>query len=243
LANAFTVAVQSMHNDQSRMDGISRNLANASTAGYQRETAVATPFAQLMQSGVAGGVAMSLGVPELHSAIDQRAGSLKLTGSPLDVAIEGDGYFEVATASGPAYTRQGHFHLDTRGRLVTDAGDPVMGTGGEIQLTTLGPQIDRQGHITESGRAVGQLKAVRFNAATPLVRLGAGLMQPTASAKATPSDAEATFRQGHVETSNVTSMTEMVELVETMRHFESGQRVVQAYDEMLDKAFRKLGDL
>ncbi len=241
MANAFTVAVQSMHNDQMRMDGISRNLANVSTTGYQRETAVAVAFAQLMQSGSAGGVAMSLGVPEVHSVIDHRAGSLKLTGEALDVAIEGDGYFEVATADGPAYTREGHFHLDTRGRLVTDAGDAVMGTGGEIQLTTLTPQIDRQGRITENGRTVGQLKAVRFDDATPLARLGAGLLQP--AAKTAPADAGASFRQGHVESSNVSSMTEMVQLVETMRHFEAGQRVAQAYDEMLDKAFRKLGDL
>jgi len=241
LANAFTVAVQSMHNDQLSMDGISRNLANVSTVGYQRETPVATPFAQLMQSGAAGGVAMSLGVPEVHAAIDHRAGGLKRTGEPLDVAIEGDGYFQVATASGPAYTRQGSFHLDTRGRLVTDAGDPVMGTAGEVQLTTIAPQIDGQGHITDNGRVVGQLKAVRFDQSTALTRLGAGLLQPAADS--TPLDASATFRQGHVESSNVSSMTEMVQLVQTMRHFEAGQRVVQAYDEMLDKAFRKLGDL
>jgi flagellar basal-body rod protein FlgG len=236
------VAVQSLHNDQMRMDGISRNLANVSTSGFQRESFVATPFAQLMQGGAAGGVALTLGVPELHTEIDRRAGSLKLTGEPLDVAIEGDGYFEVATENGPAYTREGHFHLDGRGRLVTEAGDAVIGTGGEVPLTTLHPEIDRQGRITENGRVVGQLKAVRFDAAQSLTRLGSGLLQPAGSG-APPVDAGATFRQGHVESSNVSSMTEMLQLVETMRHFEASQRVVQAYDEMLDKAFHKLGDL
>jgi flagellar basal-body rod protein FlgG len=88
---------------------------------------------------------------------------------------------------------------------------------------------------------VGQFKAVRFDDSTALARLGGGLLQPASTA--TPADAEASFRQGHVESSNVSSMTEMVQLVETMRHFEAGQRVAQAYDEMLDKAFRKLGDL
>lgn len=241
MANALTIAVQSLHNDQVRLDGIGRNLANVSTVGYRRETSVATPFAQVLQSGLSAGVSLSLGVPKLQPQIDHRAGSLKETGQPLDVAIEGDGYFEVATAEGPAYTRQGNLRLDARGRLVTDAGDPVMGVAGEIVLTTREPQIDRQGRITENGKAVAQLKTVRFEGSPQFTRGANGLMK--AAANAAPVQGTATIRQAHVEGSNVSSMTEMVSLVQTVRHFETSQRIVQAYDEMLDKAFRKLGEL
>jgi len=228
VANALTVAVQSLHNDQLRIDGISRNLANVSTIGYRRETFVARPFAQLMQGSVESGVEVSLGVPQLQAQVDPHAGTLKETSQPLDVAIEGDGFFEVATAGGPAYTRQGNFHLDARGRLVTDAGDPVMGVGGEMLLASGEPQIDRQGRITDNGRPAGQLKVVRFEGTPAFKRMGAGLLQPPAGA--TPVEAATTVRQGHVESSNVSSMTEMVGLVQTVRHYESSQRVVQAYD-------------
>jgi len=242
LANALTIAIQSLHNDQLKLDGISRNLANVSTVGYRRESFVARPFAQVMQGSLESGVELSLGVPQLQAQIDHRTGTLKETTQPLDVAIEGEGFFEVATANGPAYTRQGNFHLDARGRVVTDAGDAVMGVGGDILLTAGEPQIDRQGRITDAnGRLAGQLKVVRFEGTPAFTRLGAGLLQ--APAGTTPLPAGSTVRQGHVESSNVSSMTEMVGLVQTVRHYESSQRVVQAYDEMMDKAFRKLGDL
>jgi flagellar basal-body rod protein FlgF len=231
MSNVLTLAVQSLHDDQTRMDGISRNLANVSTHGYRRETFVAKPFADVLAASA----------PEGRVAMDLRPGTLKRTGAELDVAIEGSGFFEVATASGPAYTRDGSFQVDARGRLVTPAGDSVMGTGGEISLGGAHPTIDSEGRITEAGRPAGQLKAVRFAEGTEFERLGAGLLKPQ---NATPAPGtKASFRQGYVETSNVSAATEMVRLVDTMRHFESTQKVLQARDEMLEHALRKLGDL
>jgi flagellar basal-body rod protein FlgG len=140
--DALRMAVQAMHNGQARMDGVSRNLANVSTPGYRREMAVSKTFAEVV------------------STIDTRPGSFKPTGRPLDVAIEGEGFFEVATAAGPAYTRQGSFHVDARGRLVTEAGDSVMGLRGEISISSSQVAIDRQGRVTDNGRIAGQLKVV-----------------------------------------------------------------------------------
>jgi flagellar basal-body rod protein FlgG len=240
LANALTVAIQGMHNDQTRLDGISRNLANVSTPAYRRETFVSTPFAQTLTSAMDQGVSMTIGVPQVASHVDNRQGAQKFTGLPLDVAIEGDGYYEVAAAGGPAYTRQGRFQVDARGRLTTEAGEAVVGMRGDIVLTGTQPIIDRQGNVTDNGRLVGQLKVVRFPADAEPVRLGNGLLQFSVAGS---SDKAVNVRQGFTEASNVSSMTEMVMLVETMRHFESNQRLVQAYDEMLDKALRKLGDL
>jgi flagellar basal-body rod protein FlgG len=225
MSDALRMAVQAMHNDQARIDGVSRNLANVSTPGYRRETHVSRSFTDV-----------------IAATIDTRPGSFKHTGRPLDVAIEGEGFFEVATATGPAYTRQGSFHVDARGRLATEAGDAVMGTRGEIPLATAQVAIDRQGRVTDNGRIVGQIKVMKLADPGRLERLGAGLVRPASGAAPTEVPAAA-LRSAHIESSNVSAMNEMVKLVETMRHFEASQKIVQASDEMLEKALRKLGEL
>jgi flagellar basal-body rod protein FlgG len=225
------MAVQAMHSDQARIDGISRNLANVSTPGYRREIHVTRSFADVMAAAAPA-----------ESATDLRPGTFKHTGRALDVAIEGAGFFEVATSDGAAYTRQGSFHVDARGRLATAAGDAVMGTRGEIVASGADVIIDRDGRVLDGGRVVGQLKVMRFGDAPRLERLGAGLMRPT-SGQAPLEANDATLRPAHTETSNADPMNEMVRLVETMRHFEASQKVAQASDEMLEKALRKLGEL
>jgi flagellar basal-body rod protein FlgF len=224
MSDALRMAVQAMHNDQARLEGVSRNLANVSTPGYRREMSVSKTFAEVV------------------STMDTRPGSFKLTNRALDVAIEGEGFFEVATANGPAFTRQGSFHVDSRGRLVTEAGDAVMGTRGEIALASAQVAIDRQGRVTDNGRIVGQLKVMKLADRGAVERLGAGLVRPTAGTQPAEVPA-ASLRPGHVESSNVSPMNEMVRLVETMRHFETSQKIAQASDEMLEKALRKLGEL
>jgi flagellar basal-body rod protein FlgF len=223
------LAVQAMHNDQARLEGVSRNLANVATPGYRRETFVTRTFGDAL---AAAGV---------QSVMDTRPGSFRPTGRALDVAIEGDGFFEVATANGPAYTRQGSFQVDARGRLVTEAGDAVMGVGGEISGTGAPLSIDRQGQVMDGTRVAGQLKVVRLPRAAQLERLGGGLLRPASGAA--PEATPAALRPGHLEASNVSTMNEMVRLIETMRHFEASQRIVQASDDMLEKALRKLGEL
>jgi flagellar basal-body rod protein FlgG len=128
-----------------------------------------------------------------------------------------------------------------------------MGKGGEIVLSTRTPVIDAQGRIREptatSGASaadpaaiVAELKLVRFESGGALRRMGDGLFAGGDGMVDVPEGA-ALVRQGALERSNVSSMQEMVRLLETMRHFESMQRVAQGYDEMLGNAIRRLGDL
>jgi flagellar basal-body rod protein FlgG len=189
----------------------------------------------------------------LLARLDPSVGTLQMTGQPLDVALEGEGYFEVSTDQGPAYTRQGTFRLDAGGRLVTAQGHPVMGTNGEIRLATRTPAIDAAGRITEPdatsgpsvlapGTAVAQLRVVRMEKGAELRHLGDGLV--VTSAEVQPlGEADLQIRQGALENSNVSTLREMVLLMDTTRHFESMQRVVQSYDELLSTSIRKLGDL
>lgn len=240
----LSTSLQSMQHDMARLDRVAMNLANAQAVGYKREVA-AGAFARLVPAAAAAAVEAGVG-------IDQRPGTLRATGQKLDVALAGPGWFEVQTEHGVAYTRQGQFQLDPQGRLVTARGHLVMGTGGAIQLPHGMPFIDAQGRIFEGGLPgaepartdgfpVAQLKVVAADPAAPVRRLGDGLVL----LQAEPFELGAgalQVRQGFLENANVNSMQEMVQLMQTMRHFESMQKVALGYDEMLGSVIRRLGD-
>jgi flagellar basal-body rod protein FlgF len=234
VADALSIAARIMSDDLYRLNVTSQNLANAGTTGYKKELVVARPFVDYLQPNVA------VSMPALGSAIDPRQGSLAQTGNALDVALEGGGFFEVTGAEGPLYTRQGSFRLDGRGLLVTPSGLPVMGTGGEIALTGTQPGIDRQGRVFEGERQVAQLKIVRFADPARLTPLGGGLYgaAPGARGAGDITAEPLQVRQGFLEASNVTSLPEMVRLIELTRRFEAAGKVAQGYDSMLGAAMR-----
>jgi flagellar basal-body rod protein FlgF len=248
---ALTLAA--MQQDAARLERISANLANATTPAYKREVFVQRPLApdasgvsfarSVSQAAAQSNERTSAGAtPAFDVVRDMRPGTLRLTRQPLDLALSGAGYFEVATDNGPAYTRQGQFEVDARGRLVTPKGHPVMGLNGEIVLGDGQPTIDATGSVSEKGRVIAQIKVVGFESPSALQALDGGLYASATSGRELPS-AEYQIRQGYLEGANVSSMVEMVQLMQTMRHFESLQKAVQGYDEMLGTAIRKLGDL
>src|SRR4030095_10758441 len=153
MASALDVASRIMSDDLYRLNVVSQNLANANTTGYKKELVAARPFIEHLQAGMR---LIPVNMPSLSTAVDPRPGSLNPTGNPLDLAIEGPGYFELAGTDGPVYTPHGSFGLDADGRLVTAAGLPVMGMNGEIVLGGPQPTIDRQGRGVEGGRGLGQ---------------------------------------------------------------------------------------
>lgn len=235
----ISLTVASMQNDMQRMEVIANNAANALTPGFKRELVAA---AAQMGAGSAGGVGGgSPALPLEYRVSDFSPGAPKKTSNPLDVALLGEGLFEVRTDRGMAYTRLGAFHVDEQGRLVTQAGFPVQGASGDIAITTPNPVIDLQGRIFDKGVQVAQLKVVKFDRGAPLRRAGGGLMfAPNGSSP--PEELKVPrLTQGHLEASNVDSAREMAAMVETYRHFESSNRLLQAYDDMRDKAFRSLG--
>ena len=117
----------------------------------------------------------------------------------------------------------------------------MLGVSGEIYLSGTQPTVDAAGNISDAGKPVGQLKLVLFAHPERMQSAGAGLLQQGGTDLA-PVDTQARLRQGHLEMSNVNSMAEMVKLVETMRHFEAAQKVVQGLDDMNERALRKLGE-
>lgn len=236
MSDGFTIAALSMTNDMQRLSSISQNLTNALTPGYKREVALGAAFSSM----VVGNGAFDAAVPSMSSVIDMKPATLRFTGNPLDIAIENGGFFEVIRDGQVYYTRQGNFSLSASGQLLTQSGDVVNGLSGEMKLTTSQPTIDRQGRVLENGVPVGQLKVVQFDDVRLLQGVGEGkFLQASASIKP---DEAVSVRQAHLEASNVNTASEMVKMIETMRHFETGQKIIQMYDEMNERAISKLGE-
>lgn len=247
------VSLQALQNDSAAMDRIGANIANLPTPGYRREMTVQVPIldasglsgfasaveSQRAQAQVAVAPAAAESLPG-SLRFDTRHGTLKTTDAPLDVALLGTGFFEVETDHGPAYTRNGQFHVDARGTLVTSQGQPVSGRGGQITLAPGPVSIDATGQVIQNARPVGQIKVVELDAPDALQHLGGSLYASSTPARPL-AEAQVQVRQGALENSNVDHMTEMVQMAQVMRHFETMTRVVQSYDDMVGTAINKLG--
>lgn len=244
MADALTAAASIMNTDMERMNIIAHNLANTGTVGYKRQMSLAVPFTERMN--VLGGnrvnpfFAMPLNT--VGPVTDFSSGPVRYTGNPLDIAIPSpNAFFEIQTEQGSAYTRRGTFQVDPQGRLVTDQGHVVVGETGDIVLRSPQPVIDAKGQIFEQGQLIGSLRVVSITNPETMDAGSGGLFLPgdktqVDAAKNVP------VRQGFVEMPNLSSVQEMVRLMETMRHFEAAQKIVQGYDDMMDKALRKIGE-
>jgi len=245
----MAVALGAMQDDAARLERIGSNLANALTPGYKRELHAARPGAATAGFGAMVDEAAISSRAIAEPMRDLRPGTLQRTAQPLDLALSGRGFFEVATPFGPAWTRHGQFRLDPQGRVVDAEGRALQSTSGDLVLSTARPvsevTIDDKGDVREEGRVVARLRLVDVADPSRLERAGGGLYAAGARAvDARPLDeSQAQVRQGWLENANVEPMREMVDLVRTMRRFESVHRAVQAYDEMLGTGIRKLGDV
>jgi len=230
-----------MLDDVERLRIISHNLANVSTVGFKRELAVSSQFEQQVRN--ASSPDGLHGTPSLvGSYTDRSPGALTHTGNPLDLALEGDAWFVVDTGQQEAYTRQGTLRLDADGQLVTVSGQRVVTTSGDVRLTSAAPTIDAQGNIRDAGAIIGQLKVVTVANPQSLTETGDGLYVASDSTVTGSADT-ARVRQGFTEASNVISMNEMIKMIESVRHFEASQKLLQGYDAMLDRAITDLGSV
>jgi len=247
MSDIIGIVESSMIGDMQRLNTISNNLANVSTAGFKRDIAVENNFESILldsQKEIEGASSPANVSPEkLSSVIDKQQGALKHTGNALDVAIEGEGFFKVRKGAEIYLTRQGTFSLDAHGNLVTAGGLSVEGSSGEIRLTNANPRIDKQGKIWDGKDFVGQLALVRLPNGSQLKHVGGSLYQGANDNYSEIDSDQVNVRQGYFEASNVKTNSEMVQMIEVMRHFETNQRVLKSYDELLDTAIRSIGDL
>ncbi|MGA2099162.1 MAG: flagellar hook basal-body protein [Candidatus Acidiferrum sp.] len=205
----------------SRMDAldiVANNLANVSTTGFKAQhefyrsfatwlqPSLTTPINQAVnQFGVLGGANLDLSV-----------GSMAPTGNDTDMALENAGFFTVQTANGIRYTRAGNFGLNTQRQLVTQQGDLVLGDAGPIQIPSGHLALSPDGTISVDGSLVGKLKIAGFAPNTQLTLEGNSYFVVPHNATAAPV-ADATVRQGSLESSNSDPVRGAVELIEVQR--------------------------
>lgn len=212
---------------------ISQNIANAHSPAYRREISV--------NHATFPDVAATVQTPDIGSVIDRTPGTLQNTGEPLHVAVEGSGFFVISTEHGELLTRRGDFRLDSNGQLVTQSGNPVLGAKGPITLDAGSPVIDADGTIRSGTTIIDKLRVADVSKDTLLQPAGDDGYAVTGAQQQPPDAAAPIVHQGFLETSNVQSVNEMVQLMDTMRRFEAAQHFVRGYDSMVDEAIKTLG--
>jgi flagellar basal-body rod protein FlgG len=246
LDNGIYVATSGFLTQQKRLEIIANNLANASTAGYKGDLPIfriSSPSRQQSQWEGEWPLWNPIFVTVAQEATDFSQGPVVKTGNPLDVAIVGEGFFEIQTAQGLRYTRRGDFSLTRDGTLVTQEGDSVMGEGGPIVLTQGEVGIDEAGFISVDDAQQGRLRVVTFPDTESLVKEGAGRFAWAGNASEVRSLNQSDLRQGYLENSNVNPIREMVRMIEAIRTFENQQKVVHAFDGIQKSAVNEVGRL
>jgi flagellar basal-body rod protein FlgG len=258
---ALHVARTGLDAQQTRMRVIANNLANVNTTGFKRDRAEFETLAYQMMTAAgatssgdnqyAVGLNLGTGVQLVGTARVTTQGALATTDNPLDLAIEGEGYFQVARPDGTtAYTRAGNFHLSSEGKIVTSDGLPLQP---EIQIPEGAQSItigaDGTVSVTVAGQAeateAGKIEIARFVNPAGLTALGGNLYAESAAsgtAQVGPAGIEGrgSLRQGALEGSNVNVVQELVDMIETQRAYEVNSKMISATDEMLRNANQQL---
>ena len=219
------------------LDTIAANVANSSSAGYRGEENVFGTV--LAEAGRHGRMSALNKATNSFSQVggtqmDTTQGVITRTGNDLDLAIEGPGYFKVKSATGTAYTRNGHFHADANGTLVTDVGEPVLGDGGVIRLAKGKVSISANGTISCNGVIAGKLSLVTFAPGTKLTNHGGSEYGAPPGTELPAS--QASLQQGALEGSNVSPMEGVVQLITAQRAAESMRHALTLIDGEMDRS-------
>ena len=208
-----------------QLDVITNNIANVNTPGFKK--ILMEEFSQHIPKNRGDSYNLLIFPRFKQTDVVLSQGALRRTGNPLDVALKGRGFFAVKTKAGEVYTRNGHFFLDSGGRLVDQNGNPVLDISGrEIVLTSeTGITITEDGVVYDGDKKAGVLKIVDFQSVKPLGNsYYRGVGQPAAT--------DAAVLQGYLEDSNVNPVKEMVKLIEAQRRFEIYGNLIRSLDQM-----------
>jgi flagellar basal-body rod protein FlgG len=256
MIRSLWIAKTGMDAQQTQLDVISNNLANVGTTGFKSARAAFEDllYQNLRQSGANSsqqtqlptGLQVGTGVAAVATETLFTQGNLQQTSNSLDLAVNGQGFFQVQMPDGTsAYTRDGSFHVDAAGQLVTNSGfaiTPAITIPAGAQSVTVGQ--DGTVSVTLAGKAnpqsVGALQLVNFVNPAGLERKGQNLFAETAasgtpSANAPGTNGLGTLQQGYLETSNVNVVSELVNMIQTQRAYEMNSKAVQTVDQMLGK--------
>jgi fagellar hook-basal body proteins len=253
-------AISGMITQEAKQDVVTNNLANANTNGYKADNLAIKKFNDVLiqnydkvENGqnvknVIGSLSLGSAVDETNTYFTQ--GDLQETDNPTDFAVDGRGFFTVSrkdiSGNSQTYnTRDGHFHANSQGYLVTDDGDNVMGINLKtnatepIKVDNAKMTLDNNNNLILDGSAAYKLNMVDFDDYKSLKKVGDNLY----SGGTPNANTNISVKQNNLEKSNVNVMDEMVNMMTVMRSYESDQKVVQAMDETLGKTVNDVGSV
>ncbi len=239
-------AASAMNANARWQEVLAENLAASSQPGAQRrEISFSAVEAGVARVGV-GGANQRFVIASPQTVVSMQQGPLHPSGGKTDMALEGPGFFEVRLANGgKGYTRDGEFHFNAAGQLVTKLGFPVMGEGGPLALD---PQklsrlsVAATGEVSQDGEVKGRLRATEFADPSAMQSIGGGYYI-TGHPDVEPLPSSTTqIRQGFIEGANISPTMEMATMLTAMRMFEASQHVMQAQDERMGRVISELGN-
>lgn len=232
MPDIMSITEAGMRASMEQLNAVSNNMANVNTQGYKRETPITRPFQSYMTGANPQASATS------DRATDFTPGTVKFTGSPLHMAIEGDGFFQLQSPQGTLLTRNGQFQINAEGQLVSLEGWPVI-LNGALTLQNDNFKLSNDGTINVTNQPQAQLSIVNADSHA-LDMVGPGLFK--AKGVPAPLSQGIHVRQGYLENSNVDALQEMIMLMTVTRHIESSQQMMRAYGDAMDSAITTLGE-
>lgn len=222
----LSIAASGMVAEQVRESQLSNDLANASTPGYKPDESPQHSFGEMLVASTRGAPvgALDAGVSLGKTYTDLTPATIQETGEPLDFAIQGSGFFAVQTAQGVRYTRDGQFTSTAQGVLTDVNGNPVLGQGGAPV------KLEANGRVAASALGTFEVPGA--------AKQGENLYTGAAAGKAS-----GIVRQGALETSGVSASRVMIDMVGSLRTFQSGQQAIQAIGQTLQEAAAQVGSL
>jgi flagellar basal-body rod protein FlgF len=235
MASTIQALTNALQADQRAMAIVSNNISNLSTPGFKKAYAASSVNATSKPTGAMG---VDANNALTTSANDYSPGAQKITGSNLDLAINGAGFFVLAKADGTeVLTRDGQFSLNGDGNLVNAMGDKLMGESGELIFKNADFSVQDDGTALADGVTLGKIK---IRQAADLQRIDTQANQFASEDLVAPQSVS--IAQGRLEGSNVNSADEMVRIISISRHIESVQRALSIYDRTLDVGINRLGE-
>lgn len=247
-------AYTGMEAQQQKLDIVSNNLANVNTSGFKQDNVAFRSFKEVLATKIddpevpadlkIGRMTLGVQVDQVFTSFVQ--GALTHTEDINTMAVEGDGMIVIGQVQSDGtyterYTRDGSFTRDQEGRLVTADGNYVLGQNGPITITDPTFAVTNNGSIYVNNEYVDQIRLTGFTDYSSLRKIGDNLYRTTEGSEFT--EFSGNLRQGYLESSNVNSVKEMVEMIKIMRTYEANQKVLTTYDATLENVVNNVGRL
>ncbi len=241
--SAFYIAGTAGLLAQQKLNSIAQNLANVNTIGYRADRRSFSTFlaGQSVLDGSSGHTSAAYPVGG-KQYIDSSEGAMIRTGSKLDMALNGHGYFRIRLKGGlEAYTRAGNFRLDGNGNLLTASGRSVLDDGGSpITLPRGSLTVLEDGSMSVNGKSVGRIGLVQITDPRAIRKM-AGVLLTASPTNVKPAGSGVRVMQGFTESSNVNAVQAMVELISVQRSFQMTMKMLQQYDRLATMMDEQVG--